>query len=936
MDPTNFRHFDNKTNEVKYAVPSELPKRPGMNKQGREVSIGLNTFNVLKFPTKPVYQYDVLIGSGAEKRGLIKKIWNSTTVQKDLGQGWIFDGNRLAWSLINRSKEVRLSVDLDQEQGRPPRKGANADRNTHRIYLKASNVVKFDSLQGYLDGKGPFDNACLEAITFLDHLMRQTPSARYTQIKKSFFSRGQDRFLLGGGIEAFKGVFASMRAVHTLENNIPKARLSVNVDVANGTFWTDSILHDAAALMCKQRSAEDFARAFGQCKRDWKRSAMFITLKRLRKVSVYVTHRKLEKRQEFVIEDILPQDPHEYRFEQQERDQDGNVTESRRTSLADYFRDKYQISLKLSLPVVKMTKKIRGSNVVQPMDVCRIIENQRYQYKLDEKQTSAMIKFAVTLPEQRWAAITHGLNMLNWENDKFLANYGLSIDRNITTVKGRILPAPDVNFGNGGIPGKVKFSSHSRSSANSLSDSQWWQMEDRWQEILPSQHYAYQGMGRLRRSGSWSGRSDHYEQLPQELRANLQVAWRCFCERESRKFYVPSWVKIASDLSKVVQPGNLARGGEMISDIWTATGNKHQMKPQLLFFIVPDKSSDLYSRIKKSCDCRYGVVSQVLQAAHVQKCQDQYISNVCMKVNAKMGGTTSRAVGAVLSRIAKASMAIPTMCIGADVSHAAPGSEAGSMAALTMSTNLDCTRYAAQCNTNGHRVEIITTANIKDCLRPLLENYWIPNIGGGRLPQRILYFRDGVSEGQYQHVLDQEVRDMKLLMCEINPKADVKFTVIVASKRHHVRFFPVQGAGDRNGNPQPGTLVETGVTHPFEFDFFLCAHSAIKGTARPIHYHILLNEANMTAEELQQLTFEHSFQYARSTTPVSQFPAVYYAHLASNRARAHENKPTIANGKKETAVGKKTTVSSDKPPTEIPPLIDMNDQLLIKRSMWYI
>ncbi len=49
-----------------------------------------------------------------------------------------------------------------------------------------------------------------------------------------------------------------------------------------------------------------------------------------------------------------------------------------------------------------------------------------------------------------------------------------------------------------------------------------------------------------------------------------------------------------------------------------------------------------------------------------------------------------------------------------------------------------------------------------------------------------------------------------------------KMIVIVASKRHHIRFFPNPRdttAADRNGNPFPGTLVEKDVTHPFENDF---------------------------------------------------------------------------------------------------------------------
>lgn len=95
-------------------------------------------------------------------------------------------------------------------------------------------------------------------------------------------------------------------------------------------------------------------------------------------------------------------------------------------------------------------------------------------------------------------------------------------------------------------------------------------------------------------------------------------------------------------------------------------------------------------------------------------------------------------------------------------------------------------------------------------------------------------------------------------------------TVVVAEKRHHIRFFPPQGpAGDKNGNPLPGTLVERDVTHPFENDLYLCSHVAIQGTARPTHYHMLMDEANLPVEKFQTLLYEHCYQYQRATTPVS-------------------------------------------------------------------
>jgi eukaryotic translation initiation factor 2C len=217
-----------------------------------------------------------------------------------------------------------------------------------------------------------------------------------------------------------------------------------------------------------------------------------------------------------------------------------------------------------------------------------------------------------------------------------------------------------------------------------------------------------------------------------------------------------------------------------------------------------------------------------------------------------------------------------------------------------MSLNQVITSYAAHCQTNGYRVEMVTKKNIGG-----LENYirhWSNSVGKGALPQRVIYFRDGVSEGQYEQVITQEISDLKSLFRKINPKNECKFTVLIGSKRHHVRFFPAGNASDRNGNPKPGTLVETGVTNPFEFDFYLCSHAAIKGTARPMHCYCLLNEAGMSAEEIQQMLYEHCFQYARATTPVSQFPAIYYAYLASNRATAHEDKPAISNGRKEASL----------------------------------
>lgn len=114
------------------------------------------------------------------------------------------------------------------------------------------------------------------------------------------------------------------------------------------------------------------------------------------------------------------------------------------TSVYDYYMKRYDIALEWpDLPVVETTKK----GVVYPMELCLMAPSQRYPYKLDEKQTAAMIKFAVTKPEQRKQTIQDGLDLLNWKNDKFLINYGLNIDPNMLKTEARILKPPEVLYG---------------------------------------------------------------------------------------------------------------------------------------------------------------------------------------------------------------------------------------------------------------------------------------------------------------------------------------------------------------------------------------------------------------------------------------------------------------------------------------------------------
>ncbi|KAM0859753.1 hypothetical protein ACQ4PT_046986 [Festuca glaucescens] len=137
--------------------------------------------------------------------------------------------------------------------------------------------------------------------------------------------------------------------------------------------------------------------------------------------------------------------------------------------------------------------------------------------------------------------------------------------------------------------------------------------------------------------------------------------------------------------------------------------------------------------------------------------------------------------------------------------------------------------------------------------------------------------RDGVGESQFDDVLNTELAE---IIKFLDDKWLPKFTVIVAQKNHHTRFFP-HNDNERNPNVQPGTVVDDGICHPSNYDFYMCAHYGMIGTTRPTHYHVLHDEIGFSPDELQELVHSLSYVYQRSTTAISVVAPIYYAHLAA-------------------------------------------------------
>jgi len=278
-----------------------------------------------------------------------------------------------------------------------------------------------------------------------------------------------------------------------------------------------------------------------------------------------------------------------------------------------------------------------------------------------------------------------------------------------------------------------------------------------------------------------------------------------------------------------------------------------------------------------------------LDKALNERGQDQYFSNVALKVNTKLGGMNHLLEEHAMKWLTKKM----TMMVGIDVTHPGPGSREGtpSIAAVVASVDDSFVQFPASMRIQKSKKEML------DELRDMMvERLLVYEKKNKALPQRIFVYRDGVSEGQFDQVVQEELVQILEAFKKLETKERKlkvyrpQLSIIICGKRHHARFFATDGLqADKNGNTRPGTVVDKGITDVFDFDFYLQAHAGLQGHAKPTHYTVVYDENQLSADELQKGTHDASHLYARATKAVSLIPAAYYADLACERGRCYLN-----------------------------------------------
>ncbi|KAJ3070874.1 eukaryotic translation initiation factor 2C, 2 [Podochytrium sp. JEL0797] len=842
--------------ETIVALERVRPLRPQVGTNGRKIRLFANSF-VMSIPDTNCFHYDVEIKPEtlpAVNRRVFAQ-WKTVVAAREAAHA-VYDGRK------NMYTPKKLPI--PEEGNEMVVVLSEGDREQQfKVKVRLVAVINMEKLHRFIQNTG--DNEIpREAMAVLDLVLASRPNSLFTPINKktgsSFYKPYNPEFNLSGGLNLAQGWKQSVK--------ISYKEVLLNLDVASTAFYrVGSLLDVVAGFFNRNRIQDVNPRSLAPGTVEFQRLSKF-----LGNVNVEITYRDTGRRK-YKIRALSRNTP----------DKAMIVRESTKTkiSVADYFQKEF--NLKIQYPFLPLVMCGNDGQILLPMEYLTVKAGQRHLGKLSDVQTADVIKITAVPPPERQKRIMDGRAALHGpkDADPLMKAWGVKLDPNMKSIEGRIL-APPVLTG----------------SAN----------------VTPTNGaYDLSKMGNVKffrpaKLELWSvAVFGDTRNMP--FPAMTEFLGRLFTECRSRGMYVSErnfGDVIVSQQRTTIEETLMNANAAALTAAKKALPAGTPLPPcAQMIFCVFDRGGTTYDEIKLLAETKHNLMTQCFLAKHLppKGPKPGVTTNLALKVNAKLGGVNMMVDPA--RQLNVLGQPVPTMIMGADVTHPPAGAHGGvSIASLVASMDAKYAEYRAAIRVQGPRVEIIQ--DLKSMATEHLRQF--QNRAKGRLPDRLLFFRDGVSEGQFGEVALQEVQNLKIALREAGC-GHCKVTFLVVNKRHGHRFF-VQDSkdGDRKGNVMAGTVVDSGITHPFEFDFFLNSHQGLQGTSRAAHYHVLYDENKFTANDLQEITYRMCYLFARASRSVGLVPAVYYAHLVAYRARCY--RPGGVGGSSEMAGSSNSGIES--------------------------
>ncbi|XP_075233005.1 protein argonaute-2-like isoform X4 [Lycorma delicatula] len=514
----------------------------------------------------------------------------------------------------------------------------------------------------------------------------------------------------------------------------------------------------------------------------------------------------------------------------------GDAQRTKNISVGQYLHQYKNFRLRYpNMPCLHVGPSQR--NIFVPVELCTIAKGQALAKKLNEKQTASMVRSAAQPADVRKRKILEAIRMADFNSDPCVRDFGISVADRFTPVSGRILNPPVLLYDK--------------------------------EEKRPLK-------------GVWrAGKFLKGTSLRNWCILNLDFRTR----EDSLMKFAREMEKIGREVGVSIHPQpNIkhlvrkpsARKEEIVKELEVYK----EFGAELVVVVIPD-NGETYGRVKQAAELVVGILTQCVKAKTIYRLSVATVSNILLKVNSKLNGVNHTIGGPEKPMVLKR----PVMIVGADVTHPSPDqNHIPSVAAVAASHDPKAFQYNMLWRLQPARKEIIE--DLENIMRKQLL-FFLKRTN--HKPEKIFFYRDGVSEGQFSQVLGSELQAIRRACKGLEEGYEPKITFLVVQKRHHTRFFPTRREDEdgKNKNVPAGTIVDTTITHPTEFDFYLVSHASIQGTSRPTKYHLLWDDNDMVEDDLEELTYYLCHLFSRCTRSVSYPAPTYYAHLAAFRARVY-------------------------------------------------
>lgn len=282
--------------------------------------------------------------------------------------------------------------------------------------------------------------------------------------------------------------------------------------------------------------------------------------------------------------------------------------------------------------------------------------------------------------------------------------------------------------------------------------------------------------------------------------------------------------------------------------------------PQLVFFFFSKKtaSNKLYSTIKKNFDAK-GIVTQFFVNFNPNKDATGLakFSNLLLQMAVKSKKNLWFVETAMKD----------TLVLGADVAH---GGKDRSVAAVVglWGPNLANTYSECQIQKKGQEVMKGVADMVLKNVAHYAQKNKIP-------PKNVIFYRDGVGEGQVSEVAKVEVDSIKKALEKAYPTNTPKLMFIIVTKRLDDRFATAYNGYE---NPNSGLIINKDVVMKDKYHFFMVSQKVTQGTATPTSYEVVLDEVKMDENLFYSFTFHQTYNYHNWMGAVKVPAAVQYAH----------------------------------------------------------